>query len=138
MASNSSRIRKIGDQIQRDLSKIIQQEVKDPRVGMVTLNDVKVSTDLSYADVYFTCMAFGPQEAEQAQEKLRKEQAQLLNSAAGFMRSRLAQGLNLRVIPQLRFHYDAVIESGSKVSALIEKAVSQDQSRAQGSEQEED
>ncbi|MDX1475348.1 MAG: ribosome-binding factor A, partial [Reinekea sp.] len=47
MASNSSRIRKIGDQIQRDLSMIIQQEVKDPRVGMVTINDVKVSTDLS-------------------------------------------------------------------------------------------
>ncbi|WP_320821456.1 30S ribosome-binding factor RbfA, partial [Reinekea sp.] len=60
MASNMSRIRKIGDQIQRDLSKIIQQEVKDPRVGMVTVNDVKVSTDLSYAEVYFTCMAFGP------------------------------------------------------------------------------
>lgn len=126
MASNSSRIRKIGDQIQRDLSKIIQQEVKDPRVGMVTLNDVKVSSDLSYADVYFTCMAFGPQEEEAQQEQLRKEQALVLNKAAGFMRSRLAQGLNLRVIPQLRFHYDAVIETGAKVSALIDKAVLQD------------
>lgn len=135
MASNSSRIRKIGDQIQRDLSKIIQQEVKDPRVGMVTINDVKVSSDLSYADVYFTCMAFGPQEAQEAQEQVRKEQGQILTKAAGFMRTKLAQGLNLRVIPQLRFHYDAVIDSGTKVSALIEKAVSEDKTRAQGDNQ---
>jgi ribosome-binding factor A len=136
MASNSSRIRKIGDQIQRDLSVVIQQEIKDPRVGMVTVNDVKVSTDLSYADVYFTCMAFGPQEEQAEQEKVRKEQEQLLTKAAGFMRSKLAQGLNLRVMPQLRFHYDAVIDSGTKVSALIEKAVSEDQKRAQEPDQE--
>jgi len=137
MASNMSRIRKIGDQIQRDLSKIIQQEVKDPRVGMVTVNDVKVSTDLSYAEVYFTCMAFGPQAEEEAQGKIRSEQQKVLNNAAGFMRTRLAQGLALRVIPMLRFHYDAVIDSGSKVSALIDRAVSEDTSRAQASEEEE-
>ncbi len=136
MASNSSRIRKIGDQIQRDLSMIIQQEIKDPRVGMVTVNDVKVSSDLSYADVYFTCMAFGPQDEEQAQVAIREEQTQLLSNAAGFMRSRLAKGLNLRVIPQLRFHYDAIIESGSKVSQLIDKAVSEDMSRSGGNNEE--
>jgi len=138
MASNSSRIRKIGDQIQRDLSMIIQQEVKDPRVGMVTINDVKVSTDLSYADVYFTCMAFGPQEAEQEQKKIHHEQEVLLNKAAGFMRSRLAQGLNLRVMPQLRFHYDEIIETGSKVSALIEKAVNEDAKRSSDTDQDSD
>ena len=137
MASNSSRIRKIGDQIQRDLSAIIQREVKDPRVGMVTINDVKVSTDLSYAEVYFTCMAFGPQEAEAEQQKIQKEQQQVLNNAAGFMRSRLAKELNLRVMPMLRFHYDAILESGSKVSALIDKAVSEDVKRSKNSEQEE-
>ena len=128
MASNSSRIRKIGDQLQRDLATIIQQEVKDPRVGMVTINGVKVSTDLSYADVYFTCMAFGAQQAET--DQTRAEQVAVLNKAAGFMRSRLAQGLNLRVMPLLRFHYDEVIETGSKVSALIDKAVEQDRTRA--------
>ncbi len=137
MASNSSRIRKIGDQIQRDLAVIIQQDMKDPRLGMVTLNDVKVSTDLSYADVYFTCMAFGPQEEESEQEKVRLEQTALLVQAAGFMRTRLAKGLNLRVIPQLRFHYDAVIDSGSKVSALIDKAVSEDVKRAQENDEDE-
>lgn len=135
MASNSSRIRKIGDQIQRDLSVIIQQEVKDPRVGMVTINDVKVSTDLSYADVYFTCMAFGPQEEESNLSEKREAQTRVLNQAAGFMRSQLAKGLSLRVIPQLRFHYDAIIESGSKVSALIDKAVSEDQERSSDTEE---
>ena len=130
MASNVSRIRKIGDQIQRDLSVIIQREVKDPRVGMVTINDVKVSTDLSYADVYFTCMAFGSQDDEEDLKVKRDEQEKLLTQAAGFMRTQLAKGLSLRVIPQLRFHYDGIIESGSKVSALIDKAVSEDQDRS--------
>jgi len=135
MASNPSRIRKVGDQIQRDLSKIIQQEVKDPRVGMVTVNDVKVSTDFSYADVYFTCMAFGPQSEESKQAEERIVQEKLLKNAAGFMRTRLAKGLNLRVIPMLRFHYDAVIDTGSKVSALIDKAVAQDSDRSNEEEQ---
>jgi len=89
----------------------------------------------TYAEVYFTCMAFGPQDAEAEQQKIQKEQEQLLNKAAGFMRSRLAKELNLRVMPQLRFHYDAIIESGSKVSALIDKAVSQDVERSKNAEQ---
>lgn len=135
MASNSSRIRKIGDQIQRDLSAIIQQEVKDPRIGMVTVTDVKVSSDLSYAEVYFTCMAFGSQDKEQ--ETVRVEQTKLLNQAAGFMRTRLAHGLNLRVIPMLRFHYDSVIESGTKVSALIDQAINEDVARSNQSNEEE-
>ena len=137
MASNSSRIRKIGDQIQKDLSVIIQREVKDPRVGMVTINDVKVSSDLSYADVYFTCMAFGPQSEADAHEQQRQEQEKLLNRAAGFMRTQLAQGLKLRVIPQLRFHYDVIIDTGARVSQLIDEAREQDQKRS-GQEQDED
>ncbi|TXR51860.1 30S ribosome-binding factor RbfA [Reinekea thalattae] len=137
MASNSNRIRKIGDQIQRDLSAIIQREVKDPRVGMVTINEVKVSSDLSYADVYFTCMAFGAQGDESEQEEKREQQTKLLNQAAGFMRSVLAKGLSLRVIPQLRFHYDAVIESGTRVSALIDKAISQDANNQRDAEEDE-
>lgn len=125
MGANSSRLRRIGDQIQRDLSAIISQEVKDPRVGMVTINDVKVSSDLGYAEVYFTCMAFG----RDGVEVERVLQQQLLNNAAGFIRSKLAKGLNMRVIPMLRFHYDAVIDTGSELSALIEKAVSEDKSK---------
>lgn len=126
MAKENSRIRRIADQIQRDLSVLIQQEVKDPRLGMVTINAVKVSRDLSYADIYFTCMVFGDDaDADQA----RREQEQLLTKAAGFLRSMLAQELKLRVMPQLRFHYDEVIETGARLSGLIDEAVRQDKSR---------
>ncbi|GGX44823.1 30S ribosome-binding factor RbfA [Saccharospirillum salsuginis] len=131
MAKENSRIRRIADQIQRDLSVLIQQEVKDPRLGMVTINAVKVSRDLSYADVYFTCMVFGDDaDAEQA----RREQEKLLNKASGFLRSMLAQALKLRVMPQLRFHYDEVIESGARLSGLIDEALRQDKSRHRGDE----
>lgn len=129
MASNSNRLRKIGDQIQRDLSTIIQRNVKDPRIGMVTVNGVKVSSDLSYADVYFTCMVFGDELVEKEKLKLRAEQEQVLNKAAGFLRTQLAQGLNLRVMPLLRFHYDTIIERGAKVSALIDQAINEDKQR---------
>lgn len=133
MVANSSRARKVAEQIQRDLSIIIQQEVKDPRIGMVTINDVRVSVDLAYAEVYFTCMSFSgaPQSADQA--TVREQQTTLLNRAAGFIRSRLASGLKLRIIPQLRFHYDAVIESGARLSQLIDDAISQDQQRTDSS-----
>lgn len=131
MATNSSRVRKIGDQIQRDLSAIIAREMKDPRVGMVTLNEVRVSSDLSYADVYFTCMAFGEQPEQPDVAAIQQEQTELLNKAAGFMRSQLAQGLKLRVIPQLRFHYDGTLEQGSRVSSLIDRAVASDRREEQ-------
>ena len=81
-------------------------------------------------------MAFGAQGEEDEQEAKRVEQSKLLNQAAGFMRSQLAKGLSLRVIPQLRFHYDAIIESGSKVSALIDKAISEDNDKHESDAQE--
>lgn len=124
MAKENSRLRRIGDQMQRDLSVLIQQEVKDPRLGMVTINAVKVSRDLSYADIYFTCMAFGDNaEAERA------DQEAVLNKASGFLRSMLAQEIQLRVMPQLRFHYDTVLETGTRLTGLIDEALRQDQAR---------
>lgn len=126
MAKENSRIRRIADQMQRDLSVIIQQEVKDPRLGMVTLNDVKVSKDLSYADIYFTCMVFG----ESAEADIeRSEQEAVLNKASGFLRTILARELKLRVMPLLRFHYDPTLESGARLSGLINEAVRQDKAR---------
>lgn len=129
MANENSRVRRIADQIQRELSVLIQQEVKDPRLGMVTINAVKVSRDLSYADIYFTCMVFGDDaEAEQR----RREQEAVLKKASGFLRSMLAQSLKLRVMPQLRFHYDDVMETGSRLTGLIDEARRQDDSRNTG------
>lgn len=131
MAKENSRVRRIADQIQRELSVLIQQEVKDPRLGMVTINAVKVSRDLSYADIYFTCMVFG-EDAEAEQQ--RADQEAVLKKASGFLRSMLAQSLKLRVMPLLRFHYDDVMESGTRLSGLIDEAVRQDQSRQSGND----
>jgi ribosome-binding factor A len=126
MPKDGTRLRRIGDQIQRDLSVLIQQEVKDPRLGMVTLNSVRVSSDLSYADIYFTCMVFGDNAEVQLQ---RREQEAVLNKIAPFLRSNLAKSLKLRVVPHLRFHYDEVIETGARLSGLINEAVRQDKAR---------
>ncbi|WP_428240201.1 30S ribosome-binding factor RbfA [Gynuella sp.] len=123
MAQQFSRTRRIADQMQRDLAMLIQQEVKDPRVGMVTINNVKVSKDLSYADVYFTCMALDDSDSS------KKQSETVLNGAASFLRTMLAKGLSLRVIPQLRFHYDDLLGEGHKLSRLIDDAVQSDLDR---------
>jgi len=114
MPKEYSRGRRIADQIQRELSEIIRLEIKDPRVGLVTLTDVEVSQDNAYAKVFFT--SFG--------EPVQQEAAtRALNHAAGFLRSRLAQRLKLRTVPQLRFEYDVSVEHGVKLSRLIDEAV---------------
>jgi len=117
MAKEYSRTRRIADQIQKDLATIIQQEIKDPRVGMVTINEVKVTKDLGYAEIYFTNMSLDD-DAESS-----KISVEVLNGAAGFLRTLLAASLSLRVIPQLRFHYDSILGEASKMSELINKAV---------------
>jgi len=117
MAKEYSRTRRIGDQIQKDLATIIQQEIKDPRVGIVTINEVKVTKDLGYADIYFTCMSLDDD------DESSKISVKVLNGASGFLRTLLASAMNLRVIPELRFHYDAILGEASKMSQLINKAV---------------
>ena len=123
MAQQFSRTRRIADQMQRDLAVLIQQEIKDPRIGMVTINSVKVSKDLSYADVYFTCMALDDSVDS------KKESEKVLNGAASFLRTMVAKGLSLRIIPQLRFHYDELLGEGHKLSRLIDDAVQSDRKR---------
>ena len=103
--------------MQKDLATIIQQEIKDPRVGMVTINEVKVTKDLGYADIYFTCMSIHD-DAESS-----KVSVDVLNGASGFLRTLLAASMSLRVIPHLRFHYDVILGEASKMSQLINKAV---------------
>ena len=92
-------------------------EVKDPRLGMVTVNEVKVSRDLAYANVYFTIL---PDENQTLG-------TQVLNSAAGFLRSQLAKILSTRTTPKLRFFYDRTIENGARLSKAIDDAVKQDE-----------
>lgn len=119
MPREHSRGQRIGDLIQRELSGIIQREMRDPRVGMVTLNEVKVSKDLSYAEVYVTFMG-----TELATDQ--SESIEVLNNASGYLRSQLSTILNTRTTPKLRFHYDETVVGGRKMSDLIDDAIRND------------
>jgi ribosome-binding factor A len=118
--SNKSypRSSRVAHQIQRALSELIRREVRDPRLGMVTLTEVQVSKDLSYAKVFYSVLGA---EKDQAQE--------ILNEAADMLRGPVGRALGLRHSPELRFVNDALIESGAKLSALINKAVKDDRAR---------
>ena len=122
MAREFSRRDRIADQIQKDLSLIIQRELKDPRLGMVTLNVAKVSKDLSYADIYLTVLNLNDVDDESAID----ESLQILKEAAGFLRSELSKAIKLRVMPQLRFHYDHSIGHAQRITKLINKARAND------------
>jgi len=97
--------------------------MKDPRLGMVTVSAVDLSRDMSYADVFVTVL-------EQEDKAEREQTLAILTKGAGFLRSRLAHLIKLRIIPTLRFHYDESISRGQHLSALIDKAVSEDRQRS--------
>ena len=109
---------RIADQIQRELARLVQFQLKDPRVGLITIQQVKVSRDLSFADVYFTLLGQGRDAGVEAEE--------VLGHAAGFLRSELAGTLNTRITPKLRFHYDLIPEQADEMSRLINKARARD------------
>jgi len=115
MPKEFSRTKRVASQIQRELAQLIQFEVKDPRVGMVTVSAIELSRDLSYAKVYVTVLSANNEVGEALEG---------LNKAAGFLRRELGKRLSIRVTPQLTFLYDASVEHGANLSALIDKAVS--------------
>ncbi|MCQ4325719.1 30S ribosome-binding factor RbfA [Stutzerimonas stutzeri] len=119
MAKEYSRTQRIGDQMQRELALLIQREIKDPRLGLVTITGVEVSRDLSHAKIYITIM--GRDDEETVKGNLR-----ILNEAAGFLRMQLGKAMKLRSVPQLHFNYDASIRRGVELSSLIERAVAED------------
>lgn len=110
---------RVADQLQQELAVLIQREVKDPRLGMVTVSGVTVSRDLGYADVYVTLL--GENDAERIKENLK-----VLKRAAGFLRSQVARRIKLRHVPELRFHYDESVVRGQRLSSLIDQAVASD------------
>jgi len=101
---------RIADQIQRDLAELIRT-LKDPRVGLVTINSVEVSPDYAHAQVYFSLLVGSPAECETA-----------LNEAAGFLRNGLFKRLTIHTVPTLHFHFDKTTERAVEMSALIRKA----------------
>jgi ribosome-binding factor A len=104
------RPQKLGDLIQRELSELVQREVRDPRVGMITITGVDVSPDFSHAKVFFTTLS--SEHVEEAKQGL--------THAAGFLRSQLAKRIKLYKTPEVRFEYDESVERGDRLSRLIE------------------
>lgn len=122
-----SRELKVGDFIRDELARIIQLEMRDPRVGsFVSVNEVRVSKDLAFAEVYVSSL----QADDQAS---REELIGILNGAAGFFRSTLAKRHKMRTTPKPRFHYDELIESAPRLEKLIDRAM-QDNGPAEGGE----
>jgi len=117
MSKEFSRTRRVGEQMQRELAQLIQREVKDPRLGMVTVSGVDVSRDYSSAKVYITVLGENTDPAQTLA---------ILNKVSGFLRHELGQRMVLRTIPALSFHYDESVERGSELSRLIDEAVSKD------------
>jgi ribosome-binding factor A len=107
------RPQKVADLIQRELSELIRLEVRDPRVGMVTITAVDVSPDLSHAKVFVTLL----------NQELLGETMQGLQRAAGFLRSQLSHRMNLYTTPELRFVYDESVERGDRLSRLIDSVI---------------
>lgn len=112
-SSKPNRSYQIADQVQRDLTELIARELKDPRVGMVTINAVEVTPDYAHAKVFFSVLVGEPQETEDA-----------LNQAAGFLRNHLFKRLHIHTVPTLHFHFDRTTERAADMNALIAKAVS--------------
>lgn len=128
------RHQRVSDQLQKELARLIQFEIKDPRLGLVTLSGVKVSRDLGVANVYVTVMGSDQSTANDESEASKAEASQqieqslkVLQKSAGFLRKMLSQSMQLRVVPQLRFHYDESIVRGQILSSLIDKARAEDQ-----------
>lgn len=117
--SDFSRLDRVGDFIQRELAQMIQQEVRDPRIGMVMVNEVRVSRDLAHARVFVTFV--GRETAAEAAEPLAA-----LNKAAGFLRTLLSKANTMRITPKLNFVFDESVSRGTALTNLINKAIRDD------------
>jgi ribosome-binding factor A len=118
MAKDFSRSRRVAEQIRRELADLLQFEVKDPRVGMVTITEVEVTGDMAHAKIYYSASEQSAQDAAELQKGLEK--------SAGFLRGQLAKRMMLRTVPQLHFVYDASIDRGMRLSRLIDEALAPD------------
>jgi len=111
-AATPNRAFKVADQIQRDLTELIARELKDPRVGMATIQSVEVTPDYAHAKVFFSVLTGDPVETTTA-----------LNQAAGFLRNGLFKRLHIHTVPTLHFLFDRTTERASDMNALIAQAV---------------
>ncbi|KKA44303.1 MULTISPECIES: 30S ribosome-binding factor RbfA [Salinivibrio] len=121
MGKDFSRTDRVAHQLQKEIALILQREIKDPRIGMVTVSDVQISRDLAYAKVFVTFLT--------VDEQAPTESLKALNEASGYIRSLVGKAIRLRVTPELTFVFDESLTEGIRISNLVSKAVRSDDER---------
>ncbi len=105
------RIDRVNDQIQKILGEIVERELRDPRIGFVTITDVEASKDYGVADVYFTG----------GEDQDPDESLEGLEAAAGYLRRRLGEEITIRQTPELRFEYDESVDRGFRMEKILKE-----------------
>ncbi|MCX8597150.1 MULTISPECIES: 30S ribosome-binding factor RbfA [unclassified Gilliamella] len=122
MAKAFNRSSRVGHELQKEIAIILQREIKDPRLGMVTVSGVDISRDLSYAKVFVTFLNDDdPQVIEQG--------LTVLNDAKGYIRTLIGKAMRLRIIPEIKFFYDESLVKGMQMSTLVSDVIKQDNER---------
>ena len=114
---SNMRAERVGEQMKQEIMDIVNNKVKDPRVGFLTITDVELTNDLSHAKVYLTVLGSN-KEIDNTFKALEK--------AKGFIKSELGSRMRLRIIPDLTFEYDKSIEYGNKIERMIQDLLNED------------
>lgn len=122
MAREFSRADRVAQELQKEIAIILQREVKDPRIGMVTVSDVEISRDLAYAKVFVTFLF-------DSDESAVERGLEGLNKASGYIRTLVGKAMRLRIVPEFRFVYDQSLVEGMRMSNLVTNVIRKDQER---------
>ena len=112
MVMESARTHRVGELIKEELSEMIKRQLKDPRIGLVTITGVEVSPDLRHADVYIDVLG---------NKKQRETTLEGLRRSSGYLRKELSKKLRLKHFPELKFEFDPSIEAGLRIEKIIKK-----------------
>ena len=123
MPREFSRSQRMAEQLRRELAEIVQDEIKDPRLGFISFTEVRMSRDLSHAIIYCSVL-----NSEQLNESI-----EILNSAAGFIRKSIGRRIRARIVPTLKFVADESVIRGAAMDELISEAIRRDQRSGEGS-----
>ena len=122
MSREFKRSDRVAQELKKEVAVILQREVKDPRIGMVTVSDVEVSRDLAYAKIFVTFLFDNDQEAiNQGMKGLEK--------ASAYIRSLVGKAMRLRIVPELRFIYDESLVEGMRMSNLVSNVIREDEAK---------
>lgn len=123
------RTQRVADFIRDEVARLLLRDMRDPRIEMVTVSEVRVSKDLAFADIYVSSLRTNDETA-------RTAMIDTLNGAAGWIRSELAKRHTMRTTPRPRFHYDELIESSARMDQAIDRAIAADRERVTGADDE--